>query len=198
MSNFLIQTWVHSCYLHLQSLTDSPWKWCLEDDPLLSGRKIIQSRWKNSSNQHVRRVREIPVCIYISTNVCQNWHAKACLYMIYILLLRVYVHIYIYVHGTGAHNANQNSIQYIHICTYYINISIYMHIFFVTILQSSTNDYTSTMARSNSTMAPKRRLGGAPTSTSSKEDTAVQRPCCKMLTWAGGNQNFRKLTSWGW
>ena len=32
---------------------------------------------------------------------------------------------------------------------------------------------------------------GAPTSTSSKEDTAVQRPCCKMLTWAGGNQNFR-------
>ena len=97
MSNFLIQTWVHSCYLHLQSLTASPWKWCLEDDPLLSGRKIIQSRWKNSSNQHVRRVREIPVCIYISTNVCQNWHAKACLYMIYILLLRVYVHIYIYI-----------------------------------------------------------------------------------------------------
>ena len=41
MSNFLIQTWVHSCYLHLQSLTDSPWKWCLEDDPLLSGRKIF-------------------------------------------------------------------------------------------------------------------------------------------------------------
>ena len=113
------------------------------------------------------------------------------IWSIYLYCVCTYAYIYIYVHGTGTHNANQNSIQYIHICTYYINIRIYTYIVcdYTTILHQWLHKHHGSFKQHDH--GPETATGsGAPTSTSSKEDTAVQRPCCKMLTWGWWQPEF--------